>query len=142
MADSTTPEPPAGLHRGGLALWRSLGQVEHTAAGVIALEACRTVDRLDEIDRVIAGKGVLHLMAFRLDLDEIIEGTGDRNVHVRVEFSQVLAEARQQAQGLRQLLEKLGIDPRAARPAGRGSGGPAAGGTGLDELARRRQPAG
>jgi hypothetical protein len=73
---------------------------------VLLEEAARIADRLDELDRVIAGKGVLNLMSFRLDLD-LEDESGDRNINVRVEFSHVLAEARQQANTLRQLVASL-----------------------------------
>lgn len=73
---------------------------------VLLEEAARTADRLDDLDRLIAGKGVLHLMSFRLGLD-LEDEAGDRHIHVRVEFSHVLAEARQQALALRQLVASL-----------------------------------
>lgn len=76
-------------------------------AGLVVLEeAARIADRLDELDSVIAGKGVLNLMSFRLDLD-LEDESGDRNINVRVEFSNVLGEARQQALALRQLVASL-----------------------------------
>jgi len=76
-------------------------------SGLVLLEeAARLADRLDELDSVIHGKGVLNLMSFRLDLD-LEDEAGDRQVNVRVEFSNVLAEARQQALALRQLLSAL-----------------------------------
>lgn len=104
---------PEGLHERGAALWDSLGLLDSSAAGAVALEACRIADRLDELDRVIAGKGVLNLLSFRLDLD-LEHESGDREVRVRVEFSHVLAEARQQAATLTALLSKLGLDVKAA----------------------------
>jgi hypothetical protein len=75
---------------------------------VLLEEAARIADRLDELALVIAGKGVLNLMSFRLDLD-LEDETGDRNINVRVEFSNVLGEARQQALALRQLLASLPV---------------------------------
>lgn len=83
------------------------GPVEESVK-VLAEEAGRLADRLDELDRVIAGKGVLHLLSFRCNLD-LEDDNGDRHVEVKVEFSNVLAEARQQAGTLRQILATLGI---------------------------------
>src|SRR5690349_17911889 len=120
---------PEGLHDRGRALWDELGQKAETPAGALALEACRLADRLDELDRVIAGKGVLNLMSFRLDLD-LENEVGGRDINVRVEFSNVLAEARQQANTFRQILVSLGLDT--AKPEPEKKGNP------LDELANRR----
>lgn len=69
---------PEGLGSRGSALWLSLGFVEGTANGVLALEAARSADRLDELDSIIRG--------------------GD---------SSVLAEARQQQNVLRSMLVTL-----------------------------------
>lgn len=121
---------PDGLQERGRALWESLKQSENSPAGALALEACRTADRLDELGSVIAGKGVLNLMSFRLDLDLEDEVTGDRNINVRVEFSNVLAEARQQQMAFKNLLVALGVQQadKAAK---------ASGGTALDEFTKR-----
>jgi hypothetical protein len=134
----TTPD---GLHERGASLWKALGRDLTTADGVLALEACRLADRLDELDSIIAGKGVLNLMSFRLSLDLEDEVTGDRNIHAKVEFSSVLSEARQQQTTFKTLLESL-AKTSAAKPA---KGSPAAAGqpaekkgSPLDELARRR----
>lgn len=108
---------PEGLQERGRALWSALGQTLDSPAGAIALEACRTVDRLDELASVIEGKGVLNLMSFRLSLD-LEDEVGDRQVHVKVEFSNVLAEARQQSLALKQLLTTLGIDKQAGGQGG------------------------
>lgn len=99
------------LGRRGSALWDSLGRELDTAAGALALEACRIVDRLDDLDKIIAGKGVLDLMRFRLHPDWWDED--GQHVSVTVKFDSVLAEARQQAGRLAALLEKLGIDAAA-----------------------------
>lgn len=133
VADSFTT--PAGLQERGRGLWASLGLSLDTPAGQVALEACRVADRLDELDSVIAGKGVLRLMAFRLHFGEELEETGGREIHVTVGFQNVLAEARQQAATFKALLAEIKGDVKviASLPA------PAAGKPGpLDELARRR----
>ena len=57
---------PDGLGPRGSALWESLARSPETPDGVLALEACRAADRLDELDSIIHGKGVLHLMQLRL----------------------------------------------------------------------------
>lgn len=116
---------PEGLQERGRALWEALGLDVASPAGAVALEACRIADRLDELDRVIAGKGVLNLMSFRLDLD-LEHESGDREVRVRVEFSHVLAEARQQAATFTALVSKLGLDKAPAKPAGDGEASPLA----------------
>lgn len=82
-------EPPAGLLERGSALWLALGVELDSAAGAVALEACRTVDRLDALDRVIA--------ADPTDLAPLVE-------------------ARQQGTALRNLLLVLGIDRAPASP--------------------------
>lgn len=99
---------PDGLHRRGRRLWKSLGHDIDTPGGELALEACRMADRLEELDRVIAGKGVLNLMSFRLNLDLVDEATGDRNINVKVEFSGVLTEGRLQQDGFKKILAELG----------------------------------
>lgn len=107
-AEEIAPTPrPAGLRVRGSALWDSLDRPLDTAAGALALEACRIVDRLDDLDRIIAGKGVLDLMRFRLNPDWWDDD--GQHVQVTVKFDSVLAEARQQAGRLTALLDKLGI---------------------------------
>jgi hypothetical protein len=96
---------PDGLAERGSALWLALGREQGTPLGEVALEACRTADRLDELDRVIAGRGVLNLMQFRLDLD-LLEGD-ERTVEVTVKISGVLGEVRQQAAAFAGLLDRL-----------------------------------
>ena len=97
---------PDGLGSRGKALWESLGFEQNTANGALALEAARLADRLDELDSVIHGKGVLELMKFRV-LDAHLDGDDERRLHVEVSFGNVLAEARQQQNVLRQMLVTL-----------------------------------
>lgn len=106
----TTPD---GLQERGTALWEALGAELASPRGAIALEACRIADRLDEIDNVIAGKGVLNLLRFRLT-SQFSEGD-ERTLNVKVEFANVLAEARQQAVSLTALLTKLGLGDAASK---------------------------
>lgn len=128
---------PDGLGDRGTALWSALAQVAGTPSGDLALEACRTADRLDELDAIIAGKGVLPLLMFRtrIDMDELLAGSGDEHrVTVKIEVSNVLAEARQQGQALKNLLNELGVSKAGVTK----SPAPAPA-NGLDELSRRRR---
>lgn len=86
----------------------------------LLVEAARIADRLDELDRIIAGKGVLNLMRFRLH--DLFSDEDERNVSVEVKFDSVLAEARQQASTLRALLQSLGVE-RVTGAKGKGGGG-------------------
>lgn len=142
-ADVEGPDVPKGLHPRGRELWLSFGQVAGTAAGELALEACRSADRLNELDRIIAGKGVMQLMQFRLDLDLTIDDT--RNINVRVGFQEVLKEARLQQVALKDLLKELRAAIAAQSAAGKPPvptpASPAAGGpvlSAVDQLAARR----
>ena len=117
---------PADLGARGKALWQSLGRSEFDADGVLALEACRAADRLDELDRVIAGEGVLNLMRFRTVVG------GDEPVVV-VKFDSALGEARQQQNALRQMLITLGIGQAASPVAIEAPVSP------VDEFTKRRQ---
>lgn len=85
-------EPP-GLGERGSAIYQSRAKgLTDPAQLAIVTEAARTADRLDELDNIIQGKGVLNLMQFRLD--HIDYDTG--NMKVEVKFGAPLAEARQQ----------------------------------------------
>lgn len=79
----------------GTAVYAALTAASDVSADLEALviETARTADRLEELDSVIAGKGVLDLMRFRLN--ESWGEEGDRTVKVEVKFDHVLAEARQ-----------------------------------------------
>src|SRR5690348_7773557 len=110
---------PAGLGERGAALWSALGFELESASGQLALEACRAADRLEDLDAVVRGKGVVNLLTFRLQDFFDDEGSGDRTVNVKVEFSNVLAEARQQQQNLKALLESLAVKGGAAASSGK-----------------------
>lgn len=125
---------PDGLKAAGSALWQALGQDVHTAAGRVALEACRSADRLDELDSVIQGRGVLELMQFRR-VDKIGDGSPENPVVIEVKFDNVLGEARQQQNGIRQLLTTL--DGMAgAKPSAPAAAPPA---SAVDEFTKRRR---
>ena len=129
MAEKLSDSVPDGLKSRGSALWTALGQTLDTGAGQIALEACRMADRLDEIDSVIQGRGVLDLMQFRV-LSEWTDGDY-AEIEVKVEFAGVLTEARQQQATFKQLIETLGAHKAVEKPS-QEAGSP------LDDLAKRR----
>jgi hypothetical protein len=93
---------PAGLGERGSALWQAMSGSD-VARNALVLESARLADRLDELDNIIQGKGVLSLMQFRLDFPE---SDGEPFV-VEVKFQTPLAEARQQAIALATILTKL-----------------------------------
>lgn len=124
-------EDDLSLQSRGSVLFEALAPAGSTeGVRALALEAARIADRLDELDRIIAGQGVLNLMRFRLtslDFD-------DPEATVEVKFDSVLSEARQQAATLRQILHTLGVSgASASAPAA-----PKQKGSPLDELNARR----
>lgn len=131
---------PAGLHKRGQALWSDLGCEEGTAAGALALEICRSADRLDELDRIISGKGVMQLMQFRLEHVDF-DADGDQHVTVKVQFQSVLTEARGQQSTFKDLLRQFQSLQATAAPKGGAGPTPAAAApvaSGLDEVSQRR----
>lgn len=136
----STP-PPAGLHARGRALWADLGQKQGTLTGELALEACRMVDRLNELDRIVAGKGVLQLMKFRLDHVDF-DDAGDQRIHVTVGFQSVLMEGRLQQTALKDVLKELraaiAANTKTAPAAAPGSSPATPAPSPLDQLAARR----
>ena len=119
--------PEAGFFSGsdsqGDELRGLLAQATDPRQRALLVEAARIADRLDELDRIIAGDGVLELMRFRVkDLAEALEFAA-HPVTVEVRFDSVLAEARQQASTLRGLLQSLGVERvTGAKPSGGGGG--------------------
>ena len=102
-----TKRPPTGLGPGGRALWRAItGAHELDAVQLVQLtEACRQKDRLDEMDRIIHGTGVLELMRFRVG---DVFGDGDeQRVNVVVKFDAVIDRANATANTMKQLLAAL-----------------------------------
>lgn len=119
------PRAPKGLQTRGRRLWRQVhGETTLDPAQVVILEeACRMADRLDELDSIIQGKGVLNLMQFRMGLDSG-DGSEDSPIKVEVKFNSALAEARQQQNVFKQLLVSLRLpDSEGVRPQQRGSRG-------------------
>lgn len=104
-------EPP-GLGERGSSLWAAMSTAD-VPRNALVLEAARTADRLDELDNIIQGQGVLNLMIFRLDFPD----GDDEPFSVEVKFQNVLAEARQQATALAGILTKLQPAESASKPA-------------------------
>lgn len=98
-------DTPTGLGERGLSLWSALSNGD-APNDALALEVARTADRLDELDSIIQGKGVLNLMQFRVLGSEMAD-EGIKEINVEVKFNAVLAEARQQGAALAGLLTKL-----------------------------------
>lgn len=120
MAPRKPREPgPETLGARGKALWEDLktGQIDRD---VLVLEACRTTDRLDRLERALAGEG-----------SEWITFREKRDGDVIVVIDSVLTEARQQALALRALLADL----KTAAPAAK----PEEGGDVVDQLKKRRE---
>jgi hypothetical protein len=101
---------PGGLGVRGLEIWEALSGADRVR-NALALEAARLADRLDELDSVIQGKGVLNLMQFRLD--SLPDGEGEPFV-VEVKFQNVLSEARQQQLAFANVLKALAGGTEAA----------------------------
>lgn len=93
---------PPGLGERGAALWQALATAD-VPRNALVLEAARLADRLDELDNIIQGKGVLNLMQFRLDFPS----DDGEPFTVEVKFQAPLAEARQQATAFAGILSKL-----------------------------------
>lgn len=122
-----TPKAPDGLAKRGLRLWHDVLKVEpepDPAQLVMLEECCRSADRLDELDRIIQGKGVLNLMRFRHMVGSG-DGSPDSPITVEVKFDHVLGEARQQQNVLKQLLVSLRLPDQStgAKPQRRGARG-------------------
>lgn len=100
---------PADLGERGQALWDALAVKVEPAAAVLLAEACRIADRLERLDRIIAGRGDEWL---RLKLPD---GEG-KDLVVIVDGA--LVEARQQTQVLRQTLAHLAVGSIATTPTG------------------------
>ncbi len=116
------PKMPTGLAGRGRRLWREITTAhELDSVQVVMLEeCCRSADRLDELDSIIHGKGVLELMRFRVP-DAVDD---DGVVTVEVKFDSVLSEARQQQNVFKQLLVSLRLpDEAGKKPQQRGARG-------------------
>jgi hypothetical protein len=124
-----TQSAPPGLDERGAQLWSDLrkrGEFGPTER-VLIEEACRIVDRLEKLDRLLTGDAESWI--------DLISKRGDPEL-AEVVINAPLAEARQQALALKQIfteLRQLGVlaaaDPN-AKPKAEG---------GDDELAARRK---
>lgn len=120
-------DAPDGLKERGRRLWRDLGGGElGPAQRVLLEEACRITDRLDHLDRYLAGDGWL-------DLDEQWPGSG----RLIVVVDRALAEARQQSVALKQLLTELRQSATAGARRGRPLTASGKGPAGVADLAAR-----
>lgn len=115
MSDHIPAPPPAGLAPGGLELWTSITEAHDIdAVQVVQLtEACRQKDRLDEMDLIIQGKGVLNLMKFRVG--DIFHGEDEKRINVTVKFDSVIDRANATANAMKQLLAALRLPDDAGR---------------------------
>ena len=125
MSDTT----PAGLRDGGRALWRSLLAQDQTLEDELnpvrdlAIEACRTKDRLDLLDEVCRTEPVM--------LDN---GKGQPVAHP------AWVEARQQGNALKQLVVSLRLPDKATgkRPQVQRGSSPTRGAGSVSSLDRAR----
>lgn len=104
----TTHKPPSGLHKSGKALWAALTDaydLEQHELGLL-LEACRTVDQLDQLQAAVDRDGVL------------AESSQGARAHP------ALVEARQQRIALARLLAALRVPAGEEDGRGRGRGTP------------------
>lgn len=106
---------PAGLAERGSAFWADLtADRSWDAAGlVLVAEACRIVDRLEQLDRLL-----------RRDISEwvvIVDEYASGRKEIRLEINDALSEARQQQGSLLQVLSKLGLGKSEAKTTGQGS---------------------
>ncbi|MFF1382782.1 hypothetical protein ACFVWT_04370 [Arthrobacter sp. NPDC058288] len=103
-------DEPSGLGERGSAIWQAMATAD-VPRNALVLEAARLADRMDELDNIIQGKGVLNLMQFRLDFPN----GDDEPYTVEVKFQAPLAEARQHALAFANILTKLSpADSKAA----------------------------
>lgn len=129
---------PAGLGDRGLSIWEVLKSGDKSRDALV-VEAARAADRLNELDNIIQGKGVLELMQFRVLNREFDEDNADQlNINVEVKFQNVLSEARQQQLAFASLIEKIDKLSLTARVPKGDEGKPLpAGVTALDRIRNR-----
>jgi len=118
------PDGYASLGEAGSALHQALirGREFDPGAHVLLLEACRTADRLDRLDKFLRGEE-----REWISVEKKFYGSESKT---EIVIDEALAEARQQANVLRQLITTLGL--------GKVSAAKAAGRSALDQLADRR----
>jgi DNA-binding transcriptional LysR family regulator len=108
----------------GRSLWDDVTKLlELDAAGRVLLEeACRIADRLDRLEALIAGDGREWAR-----VEFTVRGA---RKEVRLVFDDALAEARQQANTLRQIVTSLKLGQASEKSSGKASA--------LDQLAAKR----
>jgi len=134
-------EPP-GLGERGSKLFMELTKGEENPLVIqTVIEAARAADRLDDLDRAIQGQGVLDLMRATIeDMEKFPE-----KIEIKLSFSGVLMEGRQQQDNFRKLLAEVHRLKSAAskgKPEAQpqsGQPGPDAQPSVDDELAARRK---
>lgn len=120
----TKAQPPKSTPRGrGQKLWDDLTEAHDLdpSQRVVLEEACRCADRLDQLDDIIAGKGVLALMHFR----HMVDHDTDEQRTIVMTVDGALSEARQQQNVLKQLLVALRLPDATSgkKPQARGARG-------------------
>lgn len=113
------PRTPLGLGTAGKKLWKEMHELQDFGPGetVTVEEMCRIKDRLDQLNDVIAGKGVLQLMHFR----SMIDSSDDDNRDITLTVDNALSESRQQANMFKQLFASLRLpDAEGKKPQQRG----------------------
>lgn len=103
---------PRGLKERGKALWKHYDFEPGTPEGILALEACRSADLLDDMFSERAIEGLLDRV--RVKVEDIVwevdeDGEDAKRVIVEVKVDSLLAETRQQQGALRQMLLNLGL---------------------------------
>jgi len=126
IAAAHTAKAAASVPRGQRLYNALTTETSPEAVKVLAEESARLADRLDDLDAVLAGRGPIHLMRDAL-MEELLSTEDERHIFITVRVDNALAEARQQASALRQILVALGVE-KATQAA------PASGGTPLDEF--------
>lgn len=96
---------PRGLGRRGKALWKHYGFDAGTPEGVLALEAARAADTLDNLFQ--EEEGLLQTVSVRLS--DYVDWEDERQINVTVQVDKLLSEIRAQQNNLRQILLNLGL---------------------------------
>ena len=123
VATDVAPTATVTLGPRGRRLWADLTKSPpEPAARVLIEEACRIVDRLDRLDRILTGTAD----------DWLRWQVNDDGSEVTIVINAPLAEARQQATALKQLLAEL------RQAAGRADGKQGGEGSVIDQLAAAR----
>lgn len=111
------PNVPDDLGERGKALWETFDFEVNSMEGALAIEACRAVDRLQELAEVSQNRGFLKML--ELKMGDLLDTDDERVVSVEVQINSILSEIRQQQGNLRQMLTSLGLRtaPGPGRPA-------------------------